>query len=411
MKKQFYYILIFISLYWIFSIFINKLPLKEFYKNKIVMEARKWHEGKNPNYKKALFYYKKAAYLGDIQSLFDYATIIGFGGNNIKEDPKTAKYIFENIKNSNNDFWSTLADEKIALLNNNIYNNENINTTITGFNQDNFFQNIRNAQERTAQERQNENEFRNQEEAAQTFIRLIQPRINNIQNNNNNEIRNDPQNVHDTTVVQSSKNSLNNLEKSTLITIPIHQTLIDIRKKINNVKDPKKRSDATKTLDTMEQTNSHISSINKNELDVVNIIWNRINSNVHNNKEDLKDNLINELASAVENNNVVCSQGRYNRVIDSINHIDPDVNIQPRWSLNQTMMNKASKIRNDMEKNTNNETKEALKANNPTEEQTKLTEKFDLDFKLKLMEDFEKEYVDTKLISKEHLKSQINSWF
>ena len=64
-----------------------------------------------------------------------------------------------------------------------------------------------------------------------------------------------------------------------------------------------------------------------------------------------------------------------------------------------------------MEKNTNNETKEALKANNPTEEQTKLTEKFDLDFKLKLIDDFEKEYVDTKLISKEHLKSQINSWF
>ncbi len=238
----------------------------------------------------------------------------------------------------------------------------------------------------------------------------MRPRINNIQNNNNNEIRNDPQNVHDTTVVQSSKNSLNNLEKSTLITIPIHQTLIDIRKKINNIKDPKKRNDATKTLDTIEQTNSHISSINKNELDVVNIIWNRINSNVHNNKEDLKDNLINELASAVEDNNVVCSQGRYNRVIDSINHIDPDVNIQPRWSLNQTMMNKASKIRNDMEKNTNNETKEALKSNNPTEEQTKLTEKFDLDFKLKLIEDFEKEYVDTKLISKEHLKSQINSW-
>ena len=56
-------------------------------------------------------------------------------------------------------------------------------------------------------------------------------------------------------------------------------------------------------------------------------------------------------------------------------------------------------------------TKEALKENNPTEEQTKLTEKFDLDFKLKLIDDFEKEYVDTKLISKEHLKSQINSWF
>ena len=49
--------------------------------------------------------------------------------------------------------------------------------------------------------------------------------------------------------------------------------------------------------------------------------------------------------------------------------------------------------------------------NNDSKIEIDCFDKFDLDFKLKLIDDFEKEYVDTKLISKEHLKSQINSWF
>ena len=245
------------------------------------------------------------------------------------------------------------------------------------------------------------------------FTQNIEPPIND------NIIRNDHQNVHDHVVNKTVKKSLENLKNTTNITIGIPESLKNIRNLINsNNYDNEKIRDATKTLDTIETKNQKLSSMKMSELDALNLVWNRINDPKNsNNIDNLKDNLVNELAECNERiigdtKSQVCSTGRFSRIIDTLNMCDYDnsVKIVPKNLLNQELMTKAAKIREDMLNNETENVKNALEVLEPDDNQKKICENFTNNFKEKLLDTYDEEYVKKGVISKEVLDSQVEKW-
>ena len=186
--------------------------------------------------------------------------------------------------------------------------------------------------------------------------------------------------------------------------------------------DNEKKKDAIKTLDFIEKKNNKLPSLDMSEIDALNLVWNRIHD-PHNrsNIDNLKNNLINELAECNENKDrnddkskkiQVCSTGRFSRIIDTLNMCDYDeaVKIIPKNILNQEMMDKAAKIRNDMLDNEDTTLKEAFKTVEPDDNQNKLIDNFTDKFKTNLLNTYNKEYVDSGVISKEILKSEVDKW-
>ena len=247
-------------------------------------------------------------------------------------------------------------------------------------------------------------------------------------------IRNDLNNVHDHVVNNSIKNSINKLQKTTNLTIDLATTLVQIRKYINdyktnmsnklnaehlNQKESEKQNkllqhkieSAIMALDNIEKNNHLLGATNTKEVDLLHLVWNRIHSRInHENKETLKENLINELSESVEHNAVVCTSGRFNRIIDTLNFIDPDVTIKPTWAIQSEMMNSAVKIREEMMSNLSTADRNIISNYSESESDIKKYNSFMDEFKSRLITDFHKTYVESGLMSKDLLESEINKW-
>ena len=167
-----------------------------------------------------------------------------------------------------------------------------------------------------------------------------------------------------------------------------------------------KRDDALKSLNRIERNTLRFTFSDMKEVDVLNLIWNRIHSDVHaDNLETVKESLFNQLADMQEHGIVVCATGRFTRLVDTLNVIDNEVTIKPSYVINQEMMNKSSKIRENMLNTYNeNERKELEKGTSYKQEQ------FDQNLKEKIVEILKEDYVKTKILSQEKFDYQINQW-
>ena len=245
--------------------------------------------------------------------------------------------------------------------------------------------------------------------------------IGQIEPINPNRIRNDHQNVHDHVVNKTLKKTLSKLKENTNLNLNPEKCLIEIRSLINN-DNTNKKEDALKTLDFIEKKNNKLSSMNMSEVDALQLVWNRIHDPKNrNNSDNLKSNLINELAECNEPKDKnkkdskkiqVCSTGRFSRIIDTLNMCDYDnsIKIIPKDVLNKELMDKAAKIRENMLNNSNSELKEAINTIKPDDYQDKLVDTFTNNLKSKLIKNFNKEYVEEGIISNEVLKSEIDKW-
>ncbi len=147
-----------------------------------------------------------------------------------------------------------------------------------------------------------------------------------------------------------------------------------------------------RALDTIRDVNEKVSSIDSNEIEILNLVWSRINSDeLKDNKEDLKQTLMNQLAEMIEHNVPVCSTGRVTRLVDTLNVVDPLINIKSSTDIRQEMLLKASKIRKDLEdKNNNNVEDDVLKET--------------------ITHQLKKDYVDSKILSEERFNVELNEW-
>ena len=165
-------------------------------------------------------------------------------------------------------------------------------------------------------------------------------------------VRDTPQNVHDGGILGTIKQSIQKLREGTDLIIDKSSALKQIRNFISgngNSSPTQKQQDAIRALDVIEQNHGILSFANESESDAASLVWNRIASHPEAARTDLKNNLLNELSECVEHGNVVCSTGRFTRILDSLNLVDKDVSIKPTWALQQEMLHKAAKIRSDSE--------------------------------------------------------------
>ena len=92
---------------------------------------------------------------------------------------------------------------------------------------------------------------------------------------------NDPQNTHNSQVLSTTINSINNLKKSTKLEKSLPTTLKEVRRFLNNLPENDKRSDALKSLNRIERNTSPFTFSDMKEVDILNLVWNRIHSDVH----------------------------------------------------------------------------------------------------------------------------------
>ena len=197
----------------------------------------------------------------------------------------------------------------------------------------------------------------------------------------------DPQNTHDSQVLSTVINSINNLKKSTKMGKSLPTSLKEVRNFLNNLPENDKRDDALKSLNRIERNTLRFTFSDMKEVDVLNLIWNRIHSDVHaDNLETVKESLFNQLADMQEHGVIVCATGRFTRLVDTLNVIDNEVTIKPSYVINQEMMNKSSKIRENMLNTySENERKELEKGTSYEQEQ------FDQNLKEKIVENLKED--------------------
>jgi len=210
------------------------------------------------------------------------------------------------------------------------------------------------------------------------------------------DIVNDPQNSHDSGIQKTIKSSIYKLEKDTNIEYKYSELKMMF---INDIKDmnisDKKLRNIKKIFNKIETDTTKSYNNKKTLKDVFTLVGNRIyTSNDEIYKKNAINNLMIELNDSVDsNNNPVCFTGVYNRIIDSLNLIDEDVVVKNKDILDQEILNKCSKIRNDFEKEVN--------VDNP---------EYSTLLKNKIMVELDITYVKTNILTKEELYDNTKNW-
>ena len=232
------------------------------------------------------------------------------------------------------------------------------------------------------------------------------PTIPPIRRERDNNRYNDPQNTHNSQVLSTAINSINNLKKSTKMERNLPTSLKEIRQFLKGMPKNDKRSDALKSLNRIEKNTSPFTFSDMKEVGVLNLVWNRIHSDVHkDNLDTVKESLYNQLADMQEHGYSVCATGRFTRLVDTLNVIDEEVSIKPSYVINQEMMNKSSKIRENMLNTySENERKELEKGTSNNQEE------YDKNLKEKIVGELKEDYVKTKILTKEKFDNEINKW-
>lgn len=232
-------------------------------------------------------------------------------------------------------------------------------------------------------------------------------------------IRNDSQNVHDSTLQKTFKESIEKLKKihGYNKAIPRKDSLAQLREYIhNNGFENNTRKQALATLDNIENVNSTISNLNDMcESEILNLVWNRIHHPENDkNRENIKDILVQQLADGSPDLNTVCASGRATRIISALDHTDarPIVELKPKWAIKEQLMNQFGLIRN---KTLGSMSKEQIEAynnggtDNPTRKLAQeATEKIKSTLRVSLNEQYVKSGILTQNELNLYIKPMLN---
>lgn len=213
--------------------------------------------------------------------------------------------------------------------------------------------------------------------------------------NANQEYYNDLQNVHDSIVNKTINTSIKKLEDNTEMKYDLNNINAYLLQNLKNYDFTNTdKEKILKTIDYISQ-NSTLSIGNRQLSDNLLLVGNRIMSKTNKEQKDLINNLYQELRDCNKNNNeMFCTTGIANRIINSINGIDPLVIITPKWAIREEQMGKCAKIREDLEKNKSMD---------------------DIDFDEVLKEKIKTELFDeyvakNKILSEDDFYKEINNW-
>ena len=227
-------------------------------------------------------------------------------------------------------------------------------------------------------------------------------------------VENDPHNARDHMVSSTAKQSLEKLRTGTHIQYDMPTTMKMLHSYIVKECDlgENLKADAGKVLKHFAANIAKLGYQQAKELEALHVVFNRIQSQFRDRKERSKvmDNLVRELSECIEYGELVCSEGRVNRIIDTLNYIDPLVKIKPKWALTQEMMTSCVEIRDKIRKRESSEISDALDTLNPTSRQKMLIRNFQQKLKREIEREFVRAYVDSGIMSKDMLTNELNKW-
>ena len=361
----------------------------------------KKHLGIKPNIVKSIEYFKKAARLGDNQSLLSIAKIYHYGLGNTVENLPVAERYYQYIANDPElkaEINNNLLNLRQTLSNDQIYNwlnlpNPRHNIGLPG-----------------AKPSRPSRPSRSPLPAKISINKIYRANTIKKQAQKAHEpqipiVPNDMHNVHDHAVIASIIKSYNNLETSTTLDIPKHLALHEVRKFLHMYLHNDKLSDAIKALDSIERNHIPLAVLDATDSDVLCLVWNRINSDRFNEEtmKSLKENLADELSEIIEHGTPCCLTGRFTRILDSLNVVDKAVTIKSTHMITDEMMNTASKIRDKILGEANQEDKQLYLDG---EDVPELENKIHDSIINKLTED----YVMTDILTQETFDNNISKW-
>jgi hypothetical protein len=229
--------------------------------------------------------------------------------------------------------------------------------------------------------------------------------------NNNEENNNDAQNVHDTSIQSHILNCINRLKEDKYVakmSLSTNELINEIKKYIfNEYKGAEdKKEKAIISLNKMKKINGQISKLNMTEIDILKLVWNRINNPINAaNITNLKDNLVLELAdSMIDDDNVYCVQGRASRIIQSLECSDAEniINLKPIWIIKEEIGTLFGKYRNKIYEKLNDTQKTIYnKTSNISKYEEKVINNINNIMYNKINEILRKKYLDTQIINEQ----------
>ena len=378
-------------------------------------KARFYHrksDGKN-----ALKYYHKCIYDKNYFVLIDIAKIYHHGLNDIKINIYLANKYYLAFLNINKKFHTIENRKYEEYVKNKLeqikieYTTKEINTEVDkkesanlndindyltknimeGFNKDNLFKNQPINTNRIINVVLNNIPIVRNINQVVDIANIIPTQVQNNLNIIYNDDAYDIQNVHDTTINKTVKHSIENIKKDTQIKHNFNEIIDMFNIEITKMNLSKNKLDNIKrVINNIRQdtTNSIYNKMKSSEL--IELVGNRIfNSEDEIYKDTCINNLALELNDCIENDHVVCHTGIFNRVLNSLNYIDKNVNVKSTTVLNDEMMNKCSLIRSQLDENIDD---------------------FDNVLKQKIRSELKKDYVDSNIIKQDELNNIINVW-
>lgn len=371
------------------------------------------NEGVSPNPQKAIFFYMSSAQLGNPEGLLSVADLYRWGLQEIKPNVEYAKQLYLILRQTGDEYYKGIAKDRILQI------KEDDGSVIgSGVDAGNFNTQFHEAYENYGQGTLDEDFDVNLDHKNDNVKELMQnlklPQyMNKVEiTTTDDKGNNNPHNVTDHILDNTIKQIWTKLKANTPQTMTPQTVLLDIKRWILAQRgNEDKKQDALLALAEISSSVDSRMYEETKEIDAIVLVWNRIHANVNAaNKNILKLNLFNELAECVEHGEVVCRQGRISRMFDALNMIDPDVQIKPKWAVNEEMKNYAIKLKNDSLKSAAAHIRDAANAPWPSPEQVELLTKFNEKFKRDLIELFHKKYVDTGCMSSDLLKTELKKW-
>jgi hypothetical protein len=225
-------------------------------------------------------------------------------------------------------------------------------------------------------------------------------------------VRNNPQSARDHIVVNTARLSLEKLKAKTHVQFDVSNVLQQIKTYLeNNMEKSQKKDDILVVLQYLARNQYSTNFEETKGLDALVIVWNRIFTVTDKKKRQrMIENLLNELAECIEFGNIVCPSGIITRILDSLNFVDPEVRIVPQWAVRDEMLTKAAKIREDLLKKAPGLVRDALESPKPTPKDESVAKKFIEKFKRTVWDQFNKDYVESGIMTKDMLKTQLSEW-
>lgn len=220
----------------------------------------------------------------------------------------------------------------------------------------------------------------------------------------------DKHNVHNVTIKRNARQVIHQLQNSDQHQYTIASTLATINELIELSPDPNldKLDAAVQALRRLEQINAFYHSANIAELEILRLVWERINHPINAERiEQLKLNIIEQLSDCVNGySGVHCCEGRIMRILQTLEGCDQNdlVTLRPMWAYKEEISNKITQYRQKLldrvsQKYVDLETKTDLNDND-----RQLLDQFNQCLIKNLNKRFEIDYISKDLLTRDELE-------